>query len=202
VSRKQQNIGNLAQWQQIGDQERLKIAKSKGLLDKNGNLTRDGIVALFPGPLELNLLHPEAKLLEGTAGTVGQLRQLVPLPGDTMRYALDKNKQPRLALDKNGDLSFPRVTGRHHPHMSKIQQAIKSASLAIFRKLFTEHAKTLVHAAVDNGTVCNGVPVDDFPAIAARATVMATRQVKSERFLRATKRRNVQMESRRINRAR
>ena len=158
------------QWNQAGDAERARIAKERGLLN-------DPSVTLSPV----------------------ELRELIPLEGDTMRYAKGKDGLPRIATTRHGMLCWPKPKGRKKPHMTKHAMAIKSRAISTFRGLFASHAANLEQAAKAAGEPFNGVPTADLSKLAARASILATGYNKRDAKAARITRRNMQKLSRRIN---
>lgn len=155
-----------------GDQ--IRLAKAKGLLDPSVEL------------------KPE------------ELRALVPLEGDTMRYAVypeghPQAGEPRLALDSHGMISYPKPHGRKKKHMTKRDQAIKSAYLRISKDLFTIEAGKRVVAAQAEGTEFVGLSQDEMTAIAAKAARLATIEVLKVRKFQRTVRNRIEQLSRGVN---
>jgi hypothetical protein len=133
-----------------------------------------------------------------------ELRALIPLEGDTMRYAVypkghPQAGEPRLALRFTRDDFIPKPHGRKNKHMSKRNQAIKSAYLRISKDLFTIAAGKKIKAAEADGTEFVGLSQDDMTKIAAKAARLGTIEViKTRRFQRNVRNR-VQQLSRGIN---
>ena len=157
------------QWNQVGDGERMRLAKERGLLDPSVTLS----------PVEL--------------------RELIPLEGDTMHYAKGKDGLPRIATTRHGMFCWPKPKGRKKPHMTKHAMAIKSRAISTFRGLFASHAAKLELEAHAAGEPFNGVPTADLSKLAARASILAAGYNKRDAKAARITRRNMQKLSRRIN---
>lgn len=169
----------------IGDKERKRLAISRGLMDKEGNISQRGI-----------LLAP--KLKDGQV-TLEALRQMVPLPGDTMRYAKDKHGKKRMATDRYGFVAFPKQSGRRKPHMSRHAHTIKNKSIAIFKTLFKLQIAEGEAAAKAKGETYNGIPTEELTKLGARAATLGNVQATAARKLHNRRARRRQQLSRRIN---
>jgi hypothetical protein len=179
------------QFASIADSERHRLAVARGLVNpKDGTLTKSG--------LKLAEAHG-SEIKDGKFADIGGLRNLVPLPGDTIRYAKDSKGNSRIATDRHGFISFPKQRGRRKPHISAHLQTIKNRSISVFRGLFLDHAADLQAKAKAAGEVFNGVPVDDFSKLGARAAVIGAARVKAEQHLARRRARNQQKLSRKIN---
>lgn len=156
----------------IADAERMRIAKAKNLFGPSVEPTRE------------------------------ELRLAVPLEGDTIRYAKDKDGKPRIAPGRNGlgGMVSRHGHGRKKKHMTKAAQAIKSASIASFRLIFGAHrAGVAAQAAADNKEFV-GVPEQDIAALGAKAAALGHRTVKLNAAAARRRARNRSKLSRKINR--
>lgn len=124
--------------------------------------------------------------------TVAELRAAVPLPGDTFKYI-------KLAKNRHGLPSWPKPKGRQNPRMTKGQMAVKSASLVIFRRLFSTHVTKIEAIAREKGIEFHGVPTEDLAPLGVRATKLGLQQVKAEHKYFRRRERNRKKLSRRIN---
>jgi hypothetical protein len=138
------------QWTNIGDQTRLAMAKARGLLKPEDEKDADKVKSVI--------------------GTI-------VLEGDRMRYAVDKDGLPRMATSRFGFLSFPKPKGRKKRHLTKTEQAIKSASLRIFRRLFEECAIHMERELTAKGEQYFGLPEDMLRQLGARAARLGALEV-------------------------
>lgn len=159
------------QWNHIGDEARRAIAKARGLLNPSITLTSD------------------------------ELQNLIPLEGDTMRYAKDKETGlPRIAASRLGLMCFPKQRGRKNRHLTKSEMAIKSASLQIFRRLFAECAAHMEAKIKEKGEPFYGIPEDMLNQLGARAARLGAIQVGMNNRVARRHVRRQQALSRNINR--
>jgi hypothetical protein len=180
------------EWDNIANGERFKSAVRKGFVDSDRKLTARGRINLG--------LNPKA---DAEIVTEAQLRTLVPLEGDNMRYATtigDRKVNPRMAENKLGFFSWPKPRGRRKPRPTPHQQSIKSTTLGIFRKMLDSHTNVLAAEAKEQGQPFNGVPVDDINKLGAKASKLAMGVVKERGKAARRKARRTQELSRRINR--
>ena len=134
--------------------------------------------------------------------TLEELKLKVPLKRDRLNYDWkneDKCTSGVLAKDKNGLLSMPKPKGKRKPHMTLHQQAIKSASLRIFRALFEEKAERLKAVCKKEQFEYIGVPESSIPELGARAARMAVQEVNESKRRRRAKARRRQDFSRKVN---
>jgi hypothetical protein len=134
--------------------------------------------------------------------SLAELKVLVPLERDRLNYEWenkDKGTHGKLALNKHGLLSIGHPKGRLKPHMNKRQQAIKSASLRIFRKLFTERADLLQASAKEQKIEYLGIPDAMLPELGKIAAQLAIKEVKEARRMTRNNRRRRQQHSRKVN---
>lgn len=188
------------EWDKIADGERMKSAQRRGYVTGEKKLTADGVAALYG----------KHKATVDEIVTVEQLRKLIVLEGDTMRYTKtigDRKVPVRMATGKLGFFSWPKPVSqtpfgraRKKARPNQHQQTIKNISLGIFRNLFNVRVKQLELEAQAKGEKCNGIPNEELPKIGTQATTLAIRVVKhNTRALRRRKRRTQEL-SRRINR--
>jgi hypothetical protein len=132
-----------------------------------------------------------------------ELKSLTPpLDRDRLNYEwLNKAKGTAgtLAFNEHGLLSIGKGSGRRKPHMNKHQQSIKSASLRIFRELFTSRAELLQATAAEQKIEYLGIPDAMLPKLGQMAAQLAMKEVKQARRLRSRKARRVQQHSRKVN---
>jgi hypothetical protein len=134
--------------------------------------------------------------------TLDELKTLVPLERDRWNYDwVNEKKGTRgaFALNRHGLFSIAKPRGRRHPHMSKIQQAIRSASLRIFRELFAARAEHLKATCEEQNIEYIGMPDAALPEIGQLASRLAMQEVMSKRRLKARKARRRQQHSRKVN---
>lgn len=158
------------QWNNMADQARHAIATARGLIKPSVQLT------------------PE------------ELRVLIPLEGDTMRYAKDENGQPRMAASRLGFIAFPKQRGRKNRHLTKSEMAIKSASLRHFRRLFVECGDHMEAELKKKGQVYYGLPEDMLCQLGARAARLGAFEVAAHDRVARRHVRRQQALSRNINR--
>src|SRR5208282_6301256 len=121
-----------------------------------------------------------------------ELKSLVPLERDRMNYSV-------LAKNKHGLLSIGRPHGRLHPHMNKHQQAVKSASLRIFRELFQSRSELLQAAAAGQKIEYLGIPDAMLPKLGKLAAQLGIKAVKQRVRSRRDVRKRMQKASRKVN---
>lgn len=160
-------------WNSIGDQERTRIAKAKGLLKAEDMADKEKVAAVIKG---------------------------ITLEGDTMVYAKDKDGIPRIAASRLGFICFPKQKGRKKRHLTKTEMAIKSAALRIFRRLFVEISTTIEAQMVAKGEEYFGVPQEIIANIGARAARLGALEVATHSRLARRYVRRQQALSRGINR--
>jgi hypothetical protein len=169
--------------------ERLAIAKRKSTCGHAGNNPLFGMV--FDNP--------------SITYTLEELKAMVPLERDRLNYdwkrAEDDPKKTcgKLAKNMYGLLAIPRPKGSRKPHMNKHQQAIKSESLRIFRRLFAEAAEKLQAVCKGENIEYLGVPDASIPALGAKAAKLALQAVADKRRAKARRARRRQDHSRRVN---
>lgn len=169
-------IGSILEKQFAGaaDKVRRTKATAKGLIDPSKDLTDD------------------------------ELRALIPLEGDTIKYAKypeghPKAGQPRMAFDSHGFIALPKAHGRRKKHMTKRDQAIKSAYLRISKDLFTVVAGKKITEAEAKGEKFVGLNEEEMRKIAAKATRLAMVEVLKTRKFQKTVTNRMQDLSRSIN---
>ena len=166
--------------------ERLAIAKRKSTCGNPGNNPLFGME--FSNP---SIEH-----------ALAELKLLVPRDRDQMNYDWvneGKGTHGVLALNKHGLLSVGRNKGRLKPHMNLRQQAIKSASLRIFRELFTSRAELLQATAKAENIEYLGIPDAVLPKLGKIAAQLGIKEVGGARKLKALRKRRVQQHSRKVN---
>lgn len=136
--------------------------------------------------------------------TPAELKDLVPIPEDKIRFATYPKGhkfagQPRIAVDRFGLPALPKARGRRNRHMTKHEQAVKSAAIIIFRTLFGERKAVLEAEADVKGEKFVGIPEAELPKLGARATRMASQQVKATNAQYRRRTRNRTKLSRKIN---
>ncbi len=134
--------------------------------------------------------------------TLEELKLKVPLKRDRLNYDWkneDKGTSGVLAKNKHGLLATPKQKGKRKPHLNQHQQALKSATLLIFRELFEEKAERLKAVCKKEEFEYIGVPESSIPEIGARAAKMAVQVVKNNRRAERDKARRRQDFSRKVN---
>jgi hypothetical protein len=154
--------------------ERLKIALQR---KKTGR---------YPELLGLKFDNPSIEY------SLDELKVLVPLERDRMKYI-------KLAMNKHGLLSVGKPHGRLKPRMNKHQQAIKSASLHIFRSLFQSRSELLQATAANEKIEYLGIPDAMLPKLGAIAAQLAMKEVKAKRRSKRDVRKRMQQASRKVN---
>jgi hypothetical protein len=164
--------------------ERLKIALQR---KKTGR---------YPELLGLKFDNPSIEY------SLDELKVLVPLERDRMNYNWenkDKGTHGVLAKNKHGLLSIGKQRGRLKQRMNKHQQGIKSASLRIFRELFTKRAELLQATAATEKIEYLGIPDAMLPKLGAVAAQLAMKEVKAKRRSKRDVRKRMQQASRKVN---
>ena len=134
--------------------------------------------------------------------TLEEMKALIPLERDRLNYNWenkDNGTHGVLAKNKHGLLSVGKQHGRLKPHMNLRQQAIKSASLRIFRELFQSRAELLQATAAAQKIEYLGIPDAMLPKLGKIAAQLAIKEVKAARKLKALRARRVQQHSRKVN---
>ena len=143
--------------------------------------------------------------------TLEELKSLVPLERDRLNYAWTSTKESTksdkngkvthggLAKNKHGLLSMGRAHGRLKPHMNQHQQAVKSASLRIFRELFQSRAELLQATAAEQKIEYLGIPDAMLPKLGKIAAQLAIKEVRAASKQTARKANSVQQHSRKVN---
>ena len=176
------------EWNKVADGERMKKAKARGLVDKEGNLTRFAISGgCWRGTVEV----ADTEMI-GKEPTIAVLRLLVELPGDTMKYKV-------VAVDRHGLPALPKQHGRRKPHVSKKQLTIRSRTINFFRSLFVKHNANLEAAAGAEDKPFDGTPQADAAKLGLRASSLAAEQVARDARDKRRRKRNQQILSRKIN---
>jgi hypothetical protein len=124
--------------------------------------------------------------------TIEELTAAVPLKRDRLTYKV-------FAKNTHGLLSIPKQRGRRKPHMTKHQQAIKSASLRHFKHLMEEKAERLLAVCAKEGFEYLGVPESAIPEIGKQAAILGMREVNEQRRAKNRKARRRQQFSRGVN---
>lgn len=176
------------EWNKVAAGEWMKKAKARGLVDKDGNLTRSAISA---GCWHGTTVEADTEKI-GKESTIEVLRLLVELPGGTMKYKV-------VAVDRHGLPALPKQHGRRKPHVSKQKLTIRSRTINFFRSLFVKHTANLAAASEAEGKPFEGTPQADMPKLGLRASSMAADQVARDARDKRRRKRNQQILSRKIN---
>jgi hypothetical protein len=134
--------------------------------------------------------------------TLEELKVLVPLERDRLNYTWVNEKKKTVgvfAANKHGLYAIPHTRGRRKPHMNHKQQAIKSASIRIFRRLLDETSQSLKATCKDEQIEYLGIPDAMIPELGAKAARIAIREVTAQRKAWSKAKRRRQEHSRKVN---
>lgn len=166
-------------------EERLRVGKR---LAKNGKPWNNPLYGLFEDP--------------SIEYTLAELKALVPLDRDSLNYdwtSPDKKTVGKFAKNVHGLLSIGRQHGRRRKRMTKHQQAIKSASLRLFKSLMETRAHELQTVCKNEGIEYLGIPDAMIPEVGALAAKLGMLEVTNRQRQKSHKARRRKEFSRKVN---
>lgn len=169
------------QWNAVADAERIKIAKRRGLL-----------------PAEPGKDATEDDRKTYTA-KVKAIAKDIALEGDTLRYAKDRDGNPRIVTGRFGMPAYPKQHGRRRHRMNKAGQTLKSTAIGIFRNSYPMLIEKLEAEAKAAGLPFNGVPVEELSKLSTKSALLAKVQVRQGARDKRRRKRNEAKLQRRIN---